>query len=293
MRKILIGLAAMGFVAVLFWAYAYVMDTSSIESQNAIRTDNLKMPQSSEIGRQGGEADVIDAQKAEYVVLDPETKKPWRVFGFEKLLNSTSDASRRQVEKPYMIFHESDFQCRVEADMGIFQIESSGANSTPKDARLSGNVKILVTPKPGSRVSETRVEMDDLVFSSERSEFATDQKVHIRSEQVELMGTGLVVIFDSRNGRVDYLRIRDLERIRMRDLASSKSEAPVASAEPATVHSETSVASSENGRRESDTLSSALRYYQCVLKDNIKIEYGDEIVVSAADQITKDRKTGA
>ena len=286
MRKVLIGLAAMGFVAALFWAYAHIMDTRSIESRNTARTDDLTMPESRDMERKGEGGDVIDARKAEYVVLDPETKELWRVFGFEKLLNSTSDASRRQVEKPYMIFYESDFQCRVEADMGIFQIDPSGGNPTPKDARLSGNVKILITPEPGSRISETRVEMDDLVFSSERSEFATDQKVHIRSEQVELIGTGLIVIFDSDKGRIDYLRIRDLERIRMQDLASPKSETVAAKAEPPTPQADTVAASGESTDHESNKQSSALRYYQCVLEDNVKIEYGNEIVVSGADQIT-------
>ncbi|MHC4773192.1 MAG: hypothetical protein ACYS8S_06390, partial [Planctomycetota bacterium] len=62
MRKVLIGLAAMGFVAALFWAYAHIMDTRSIESRNTARTDDLTMPESRDMERKGEGGDVIDAR---------------------------------------------------------------------------------------------------------------------------------------------------------------------------------------------------------------------------------------
>jgi hypothetical protein len=283
MRKIIIGLIAVGFVASLFLAYALIMDAEPIEVRNTAGSDNPGMPESN-----------ASLQQARYVVLDPKTKETSRVFGCDRLLNPGMDTSRREVEKPYMIFYESDYQCRIDADTGMFQVETSGANSTPKDARLTGNVKIHITPNPGSKMSETLVEMDDLVFSSERSEFATDRKVHIQSEQVELKGTGLIVIFDSVSGRIDFLRIRDLEEIRMQGLTDPKPEKKVVKAPhaaglmtPTSVPPQTDnpVASSERDAGDETKLPEPRLYYQCLLEDNVKIKKGNEIVVAAADQV--------
>lgn len=299
MRKLIIGLIAVGFVASLFLAYALIMDAEPIEFRNVARSDDLEMPESGVAVQQRGDTDVIDVKAARYVVLDPETKETSRVFGFEKLLNPDMDTSRREVEKPYLIFYESDYQCRIDSDTGMFQIETSRSSSTPKDARLNGNVKIHVTPKPGSKMSETVVEMDDLVFSSERSEFATDGKVHIKSEQVELKGTGLIVIFDPASGKIDYLHIRDLEEIRMQGLTDSrsrtKSGTKIANAETVPdTESATSAPIQQAGDSEVPSEKAEevevkspqpLRYYQCILEDNVKIKHGNEIVVVAADQV--------
>jgi hypothetical protein len=297
MRKLIIGLIAVGFVASLFWAYALFMDAKPIEIRNVAASDNLDMPESRVATQRAEDADIRVAKEARYVVLDPDTKETSRVFGFEKLLNPGMDTSRREVEKPYLIFYDSDYQCRVDADMGMFQIEASGSDSTPKDARLSGNVKIHVMPKPGSKISETLVEMDDLVFSSERSEFATDRKVHITSEEGELKGTGLVVIFDSAKARIDYLRIRDLEEIRIQGLtdpkSESKSDTKIAKAKTDTASanltptqpSDVSSVPSEKVESAEVKSSSPERYYQCLLEDNVIIKYGNEIVVAGSDQV--------
>ncbi|MHC4231133.1 MAG: hypothetical protein ACYTBY_00050 [Planctomycetota bacterium] len=301
MRKLIIGLIAVGFVASLFWGYALVMDANPIEVRNVTAPDNLDMPESGGATERVEDTDVRVAKEARYVVLDPDTKETSRVFGFEKLLNPGMDTSRREVEKPYLIFYDSDYQCRVDADMGMFQIETSGSDSTPKDARLSGNVKIHVMPKPGSKISETLVEMDDLVFSSERSEFATDHKVHITSEEGELKGTGLVVIFDSAKARIDYLRIRDLEEIRIQGATDSKSEAkPETQSETKIAKAKTDTASADLTPTQPSDVSSVpskkiestevklappVRYYQCLLEDNVIIKYGNEIIVTGSDQV--------
>jgi hypothetical protein len=294
MRKIIIGLSAIGLVASLFWLYALIMDTEPIEIQDVSSSDNLAMPESNDTVKQVGDSDVRVAKEARYVVLNPETKEFSRVFGFEKLLSQGMDTSRRQVENPYMIFYESDYQCRIDADMGMFQINTSGASSTPKDARLNGNVKIHITPQPDSSMSEIVITMDDLVFSSERSEFATDKKVHIQSEQVELKGAGLIIIFDSAAGKIVFLRIRDLEEIHLQDIKKSKSQKTIASEKPSSASpheascsvqppDESDAVSDETVKAEE--LPSTLDYYRCMLEDNVKIKYGDEIIVSGAEEI--------
>jgi len=292
MRKFIISLIAVGFVASLFLGYALIMDAEPIEVRKVAESDNLDMPESGDAVQRAGDTDVHVAKEARYVVLDPKTKEISRVFGFDELLNQDMDTSRRQVKKPYMIFYDPDYQCRIDADMGMFQIESS----TPKDAQLNGNVKIHVSPSPGSKMSETIVEMDDLVFSSERSEFATDRKVHIKSDQVELKGIGLIVIFDPASGRIDYLHIRDLESIRLQGLmdlkSRTKSGTKIANAETGTASANltptrpTDDSSIPSEKAEgAEAKSPPLRYYQCIFENNVEIKYGNEIVITGADQV--------
>ncbi len=294
MRKLIIGLIAVGFVASLFLGYALIMDAEPIEVRNVAGSDDLEMPESGGAAQQAGDAVIHEIRKSRYVDFDPETNEISRVFGFEELLNPGMETSRWQVKKPYLIFYESNYQYRIESDTGMFQVETSGSSSTPKDARLNGNVKIHVTPKPGSKMSETIVKMDDLVFSSERSEFATDRKVHIKSDQVELKGTGLIVIFDSANGKVDYLQIRDLEEIRLQGMTDSKPETKsgtkIAKAETDTASANlTSTPPADDSSIPSEKVDGAevelLRYYQCILEDNVEIKYGNKIVIAAADQV--------
>lgn len=295
MRKLIIGLIAVGFVASLFLMYALIMDPKPIVVKDVTVSDDLEMPQSSETAQKEGEANFRDADKARFVVLNPQTKEISQVFGFEKLLNPGMDSSRRDVEKPYLIFYESKYHCRVESDRGVFQIESSKSSSAPKDVRLYGNVKIHIIPKEGSGVTETVVEMDDLVYSSERSEFATDHRVHIISEQAELTGTGLVVLFDSAGGSLDYFYIRDIEEIRLQSLKTSKSDEVVADTQTPqktdqagssqTPSTGDPVASIDNNKPVDAKPVSPLRYYQCKIEDNVVIKYGTELIVTGTDEV--------
>jgi hypothetical protein len=218
MRKVIIGLFAIGFVVLLFVLYALITDTKPIEVPYKDEAGKLQISNSDSTLQQIDNAGIGVAKVARYVILDPVTKEMIRVFGFEKLLSKGMETSRRQVKNPYLIFYDSDYNCRVNADTGIFQMDSSGTNSTPKDAELKGNVTIHVTSNSGSGMDEILIKMDDLLFSSERSEFSTNGPVRIESDQMELEGTGLVLIFDSANGRVDYLQIRDLDQIRIQGL---------------------------------------------------------------------------
>ena len=67
--------------------------------------------------------------------------------------------------------------------------------------------------------------MDDLTFSSERSEFATDGPVSIKSEQGQLEGTGLILLFDVVPGQIDFMNIRDLEELRVYGRAETSPQA--------------------------------------------------------------------
>ena len=199
MRKFIIGMSALGVVVVLFLIYAMLMDTTPIESPQAADIQDLNLSEASE---QSG--DTLRAlKKTDYYKYNPETKEIEAVYGFDKLLNPDTDQSRWEVENPYLLLYRSSFRCRIDSDTGTFQMETSGSEPSPKDAQLNGHVQIHITPEKGGKISETFVEMEDLTFSSERSEFATDGPVTIRSEQVLLKGVGMVLLVDTATGRID------------------------------------------------------------------------------------------
>ena len=292
MRKLIIGLIAMGSVALMFLIYARVMDTAPIQTPNQADVPDLNMPQPRNTGQQTGEMDVRDARDAEYYVFDEQTKEIIRTLGFKKLLNPGSESSRWEVGNPYLIFYESNYQCRIDADKGVFQTTSGGSGAVPKDARLDGNVVIQLTPEAGSRMSETFIKMDDLTFSSERSEFATDGPVSIQSEQVQLEGFGLILIFDTAAGRIDYLNIRDLEILRILNVSESEKAAkakgpaqrrPLASSSVQPSGSPPRTIDSTSGSQEKTA--SPSEYYECVFDENVEITYGNELVLSGADQV--------
>jgi hypothetical protein len=293
MRKIIIGLVAIAFVGVFFVGYMVMMDTTPIQAPDTEDVPDLNISESRGGVQQTADTDVRDARDAEYFVFDKMTNKITRTLGFKKLLNPGQE-SRWQVEGPYLIFYESNYQCRIDADKGIFQTTSGGSGKVPKDAQLDGNVVIHLTPKPGSRMSETFIKMDDLTFSSERSEFATDGPVSIRSDQIELDGYGLILLFDTAVGRVDYLHIRDLEKLRILNFSgpkvaiASRDSAKTAPATPlVAVSAQPSYEEPQatEGVADSQKTASSADYYECVLDENVEIHYGNEIVVKGADQI--------
>ncbi|MEN8126383.1 MAG: hypothetical protein ABFR90_01100 [Planctomycetota bacterium] len=283
MRKIIIGLIAVAFVALMFFVYAVIMDPAPMKAPAAADVQDIDMPEIGNGDRQAGDSAGRDVGEAQYVVLDPETNEIQHVLGFKELLNPGAGTSRWQVEEPYIIFYETDFKCRIESDKGIFQVESGGSRAAPKDAQLDGNVKIHITPEPGGKMSETFIKMDDIAFSSERSELATDGPVSIQSDQVELEGFGLILFFDTADSRIDYLHIRDLEVLRILNVpksgqaADTKDQSPLAGGT-------TFLASKDVEDSQADEAPPS-EYYQCILEDNVKIEYGDELVVTGAEQI--------
>lgn len=284
MRKFIIGLIAFVAVICIFWVYTQVVDTVPLNVSDQPVDDHLQIPQSTDEVQRISDTKIIEVGKSRYVVLDPETKETKQIFGFEKLLNPGKETSRRKVLKPYIIFYEPTYECRVDSDSGTFVIEMAGNSPSPKDAQLSGNVVIHLTPKADSKLGETSIYMDDLVFSSERSEFATEGPVKIVSKQMTLNGQGLILIFDTERGRVEYMRIRDLETLHVKNVLASGKTPPSGTSGSQAKTSDSSLSSSQTTGDTSEAEASA-DYYECVLEDNVLIEYGGELVVSGAQRV--------
>lgn len=289
MRKMLIAMAAAVFTGLVFCGYLLLTDSVPTPAEQVTDAKDLPLQSTDIMPGEIGEPIVKVAYQSRYVSLDPQTKALSRVLGFETLLNPGSDSPRWQVEKPYIEFYESSYVCRMDSDRGTFTVDTSGGSVSPTDAQLEGNVVIHIKPRPGGRLSETFIYLEDLVFSSERSEFSTDGPVRVVSDETLLEGFGMILIFNTGTGRLEYLNIRDLEQLVIRNVvepdrqvasADSPESQPdtVSAAEPATA----STASTASAVPQAP----AKDFYRCTLEDNVMIRYGKQLVVAGADNVS-------
>ena len=137
-----------------------------------------------------------------------------RAVGFQGLLHQVKDIW--DVEKPYMNVYQRNFDCFVTADRGSVQLETSVGNPTPKDATFTGNVVIHIVPKGTQEFKESFIYLDDIVFLSEKSQFATAGPVRFVSETANMLGKGLEMVYDDQTERLEYLRLVHLESLRVK-----------------------------------------------------------------------------
>ena len=303
-RKVIIGLTSFGIVFLGFWVYVAWMGTGPIQAPQATKAQDLDMPSVDTNPQPTGNTTLEEVGLTRYFKYDPITKEIVVEYGFQLLLNPGEGSSRWRVEKPYLIFYQDDYQCRIDAEKGTFQIETIGDQGVPKDAQLDENVVIHLTPGPDSQIAETTVYMDDLTFSSERSEFSTDGPVTIESKQLRLEGYGLILIFNTGIGKVEYLQIKDLDFLRLKGFASSGSpleSKPVEVSDedkipsplpltnrtpmPSIAASQQDVSPREDDSSQEVEVDLSKDLYRCAIRDNVVIQYGNELVVSGADQV--------
>jgi hypothetical protein len=256
----------------------------------------------SEVGKIG-DVGLGPVRKAKYIILDPQTKEVEREWGFEILRDEVGDIWG--VDKPYVNIYRRNFKCYVTADKGQVQVETAVGRTTPKDATFTDNVVVHILPEGPSTVQESFVYLDDITFLSERSQLSTAGPVRFVSQDVQMSGTGLELIYDDQKERLDFFRIVDLESLRIKGsqaalFSTGETEAdgapdtgkPAEAGEPAEAESqaetrqpdETAVAGSPEKTEElsPDTQPQAEQkqgaYYKCIFSKNVLIDTPDELV---------------
>ncbi|MHC4074306.1 MAG: hypothetical protein ACYTGS_20155 [Planctomycetota bacterium] len=219
MRKLLIGFVSLGVVLAAYLLYSGLSDTPVIDTD--AENGFIEDIGDSNIGDFDGEIRKIDGvglgttKKAYYYTLNKKTKEVEREWGFEKLLHEVRDVW--DLEKPYINVFESDFTCYITADKGQVQVETAVGSTTPRDATFSGNVVIHISPKASSEVKESFIYLDDITFLSERSLLTTAGPVEFVSDDVQMRGTGLELVYNDQSDRLEFFRIVDLEVLRIKD----------------------------------------------------------------------------
>jgi len=188
------------------------INTGADFDRSIVESNSVQME--GEVGKVGG-VGVGTVQFARFMDYNKD-KSVSREFGFEKLLHE--DGPLWEIEKPYMNIFRSDLKCYFTADRGDVQVETGGIASrpTPKDAKLSGNVTLHVLPANKSNMSESFIYFDDVSYTGEKSEFSTEGPVKFVSKDVLMLGKGFELVYNDQQERVEYLKINDLDSLRMR-----------------------------------------------------------------------------
>ncbi len=222
-------------------------------------------------------------ENSRWVRRDPQTKRVIEVGGFSKLLTPTDGTAYWIVESPYLIRYEDRFVCRIDAQRGRIQMDTSG--QVPSNVELQEQVMLDIR-RPGAKGDEsaTRIFLEDLTYSSERSEFFTEGPVRVVSQEADLKGKGLMLVYNPRFSRMEYLEVRNLDYLLIKEAAGlgtadSKKETRGGTAKVLSGPAE------EDEQSASASGAAEPLYYECSLRDDVVVQYGTRLVVAGADQV--------
>ncbi len=219
MRKIFIAFISLAAISTIYLFYNRIGKTPPIPMDTDTDAEFIDSVADSDDGGLDndvgmiGEVGVGTVRKARYITLN-ENKEIEREWGFERLLHEVRDLW--EIEKPYMNIYQRNVKFYITADKGNVQVETAVGKSTPKDATFTGNVVIRILPEGSSNVKKSNIYLDDITFLSEKSQLTTAGPVKFVSEDAQMLGTGLELIYDDVMERLNYLRIIDLENLRIK-----------------------------------------------------------------------------
>jgi len=316
-RKLLVWLAAFVLVVAAYLAYNRLVGTPAIRvGPDQQDTAKFDVPDIDTQSAKIGEAAVGTVEKSEYIVLD-DNKNVKRVSGFARLLNPDAGSEEWKLQEPYMKIYGQAVRYEIVSDRGTCQVETIAGNPSPASAHLIDNVKIHILPTSADGPPEITIHLDDLFYDSERSEFKTDGPIKIISEEGRMEGEGMLLIYNDALGRVEYLKIKELDYLHLKDVSAvslSKGSAmssqtssapraarvgPVASpvkSAPPEQSGDTPVVAGDNAPPlPADNISPAPDqdardrrddYYVCRFECDVVITYGRRIVAEGADEVT-------
>jgi Lipopolysaccharide-assembly, LptC-related len=315
-RKFRIWLAAFAAVFLVYLVYNFITVTPEIKIHEEQDGEDIEVP---DFSGQQGDTRVGKVDEARFTVLDEETKELKRVFGFDKLLNPEDNNNKWHLLKPYMNFYDNKFDCEIVSDEGDVEVEVVAGKYRPTNALLYDNVIIKIIPKKEGQMGAT-IYLDTLAYNSERSEYSTDGPVKVVSEKAVMEGVGMLLIYNNALTRVEFLKVVDLDYIRIidvseYDMGEKKAVQPsiasdqqkddtlvseqqenetIASQQQkndidsgAMVGSEKDQVADAKPSGESDGVEKKdpSKFYKCQFYNDVAIKYGDELIVTGQDEI--------
>jgi hypothetical protein len=294
----MVWLITVAVVLLIYLFYILLVGSPDIQIDRDAESDvDIEVPQ---FGAQTGETKVGNVEKARFTVLDQKTKKLKRVWGFEKLLNPDQEDEKWKLQGPYMDIYDEKFFCQIESDRGKVQVETIAGENEVTNAELYDNVVIKVQPVGQSKIVESTIYLDSLVYNSERSEYSTNGPVKIISQEGTLEGAGLLLIYHNELTRIEFLRIFELDYLKLNNISRISSPASQTSRSSADARVKPQVPSDQlkpsktAAQDVKPTASSSAQQpdeidlYNCQFNEKVVIEYGDELVVTGAEHIAVD-----
>lgn len=315
MRRVILLAAALMLAMGGFFLYRQFSPTPALRATDGEVSNPFENAPPVDRSFEMGDVNIEEATRPQYTRLDPVTYKVREVYGFEALMNPRQESRYREVKRPYMIRYDGDSTMRVDADRGRMDMERIGSETVLRGAELMDNVVIRIIRGTGPEAEESVLEMDNLSYSSERSEFFTEGPIRMTSDTAELTGTGLTLLYDPRLQQLEYMKIRELDLLRLKDMAepgkisiggSSPDEGTELKPKPEVADASESrpvAASGEAGLKPaavkpketatatpaSASAAASSRLYQCSVLENVEIRYGQELVIFGADEVNINR----
>ncbi len=300
-RKFRIWIIALGVVLGVYLLYNRIRKTPcNFVIDNDTKTINTTDKPSRGIGMIG-DVGIERAEKARFTDLNKDTKKLEREWGFERLLYEIRN--EWEIEKPYMNTFRDDLKCYITADKGSVLLEPDMKRPSPKNATFTGNVVIHILPQADSNGKESFVYLDDITFVSEKSMFSTSGPVKFISQDAQLLGRGLELVYNDRTDRLEFLKIVHLESLHLKTsqtaLFSRTTQAAAPAKQPDRRPTQTAQLSSGQTDVEPANRSAI---YRCVLSKNVVMDcpqqliFADELIINNIASETESGKadtTGA
>ena len=221
-RKFRVGLISLGAVLAAYLLYSLVSKTPPIEIDTG--SEFIDTFADGNVGELDGEVGTIGevglgtVRKAKYVHLN-EQKQVDRELGFEKLLHE--EGNEWEIEKPYMNIFQRNLDCLITADRGDVRVETVGGRPSPKDAKFTGNVVAHILPENSSDVKEGFLYLGDVTFIGDKSQFFTLGPVKCVSQDAQMLGSGLELVYNERLERIEYLRVFQLDSLHLKTARSA------------------------------------------------------------------------
>lgn len=215
-RKLVIGLAVLGAVVGGYLAYLSVDESPDLDPDamtSEVARDPIMQEADGGVG-QIGDVGIGRVKRPRFFHTDPSGRID-REFGFEELIHSEEEAW--VITNPYMRLFLGDIHCRVTADRGQVQLETSFAGQpVPDDANFTGNVVIRIVSSDPNDAQAVFIYLDDVAFIADQSLFSTSGAVKFVSRQAQLTGRGMEMLYDEPARQLRLFRIKDLDALRLR-----------------------------------------------------------------------------
>ena len=219
LRNVVLGVSTLAVLIVVLVGYTALVSDPGVE--RGAREEPAVLPKPDDRGaepiRVGDEYEVPGGGKIIFRVFDERTGRPTDMFSCRDWQPVQGAKDEIHVSGPELaMLLPSGMIATIQADEGqvtVDRIERS--QMRPKLGWLAGHVRIVVDRetsadrRPWSERPEDviAVELDRLSFDLELGELRTEERVVVRSEAFEVAGTGLHLVWNQADNRVETLTI--------------------------------------------------------------------------------------
>ncbi len=285
-RKVKIWIVSTCAVLVVFILYEMFGSAGGIKVPSADyqASNDANLYSADANSGQIGPVRVERVEQARFETINPKTRKLERVIGFEKVLHKSGD--EWELDKPFMSVYQQNMRCDITSDTGFVELENlEGARPSPKQAVLKGNVVVHIFGQ-GKR-SDSFIYLNEVSFDDDRSMLWSKDDVNFVSAEANLLGKGLEIVYNSNTSRMEFLKIPKIVYL---NILESTNEPPVAEQKTAKVEqtkpaadtnsSVVAVSGKSEEKEKENKLLDADEDYRCIFRDNVRIEYKEEVILA-------------